>query len=559
MRVHVICRDITSDHILARLARILVNNTGWSVSDHADPTADLNYWSTYLEWQLTGGPAFKATPMAAWFTHKEVNAPSKTQVWEGAARSLSLRLTSAPMYLAHLQAYGPAALVTPPLDLEKFQIGRPTRVGRPKVGVSGYVYATGRKGEHLVKQLAESDLGKRLDLRGSGRGWPVTIVNHTWPDIEQFYQSLDLYLCTATVEGVPYPPLEALACGCPVVIPKGVGLLDTLPEIEGIYRYEAGNFEDMCWAIEDCLSTPTLPDPQALRQAVSRFTAMAWVNDHLRAFEALLQPSLSAETLPDWRGRSGLYVVAYGGPARACVQVCLSSFKQFMPDVPTCLVSDAPLGVEDVLVQHADEDLGARSVKTKIYDLAPAEWDYVLYLDADTEVTADIGFLFQLLADGWEMACCINPAKYVLATEMRRPDNLDECNKTFEIYGTDRFIQLNGGVFAFRRCPATERLFKAWHEEWQRWGKRDQAALDRALWREPVKLYVLGQEWNTVVRYVSPDKTAGILHYATTARRWKGQVAGRLDSSEAWAAVHPGAMDNAEKTGQLSGARALKG
>jgi len=211
-----------------------------------------------------------------------------------------------------------------------------------------------------------------------------------------------------------------------------------------------------------------------------------------------------------------------------------------MPGLPVCLVSDSPLGLEDVFVQHPDSDVGARGPKTRIWDLAPAEWDYVLYLDADTEVVADISFLFQLLEDGWEAFFCLNPGKYVRLEEMRRPDNHEETAETLEVLGTGEVLQLNGGVFGFRRCQATERLMRTWHREWNRYAKRDQAALARSLHANPVRLYVLGNEWNTVTRYVAAERTAGILHYAMQARSWKGMINGRLDSSEAWAAVHLG-------------------
>jgi lipopolysaccharide biosynthesis glycosyltransferase len=170
-----------------------------------------------------------------------------------------------------------------------------------------------------------------------------------------------------------------------------------------------------------------------------------------------------------------------------------------------------------------------------------------MYLDADTEVVADISFLFQLLEDGWSVVFCTNPAQYVLAREMRRPDNQDECDETFKLMGSDEMLQLNGGVFAFRRHEETERFFRAWHQEWCRYGKRDQAALNRVLYGEPIRLYVLGNAWNTIKRYLDRSITAGILHYPLSARRWRGVLNGRLDSSEAWAAVHPETMPKDRK------------
>ena len=82
--------------------------------------------------------------------------------------------------------------------------------------------------------------------------------------------------------------------------------------------------------------------------------------------------------------------------------------------------------------------------------------------------------------------------------------------------------------------------------EWTRYGKRDQAALDRALYAAPLRLYVLNGVWNCITRYpdVRPENAA-ILHHPMSARRWMGIINGRLDGPEArrkadeWEAVHP--------------------
>ncbi len=120
---------------------------------------------------------------------------------------------------------------------------------------------------------------------------------------------------------------------------------------------------------------------------------------------------------------------------------------------------------------------------------------------------------------------------------MARPDNTEETNVTFKELGGRDWLQLNGGVMAFRRCSRVERFFQLWLEEWNRYGGRDQAALHRALWRQPLRTYVLGNEWNTVTHYDDIAITAGILHRPQTARRWKGKIKGRLDGEEAWTAV----------------------
>ncbi len=543
-RIHIVCSRPHADRILPRLARYLTQGTGWTLSERPERNADLNYGLNYLEFSMNNR-GWHETPVAAWFTHYDAANPTKAGYWDYAAAHVDLRTVTAERYASILRPHGMTRTVYPPVELDRFTPRQPRETQRPVVGLSGYVDREPRKGAELASRLAHSKLADGIELRACGRGWPAPLKteSYTWQQMPEYYRSLDVYLCTATVEGVPMPPLEALACGVPVVIPRGVGLLDELPSVENIYRYRAGDYADMEVALERALEAARRGahgvNVESLRGVASRFTPERWIRDHQEAFEAVLYPCVEAAPLPCWQGRAGVYVVAYRPPARECAARLIRSLRREMPGLPVCLVSDSPLGLEDIFVQQADSDIGARGPKTRIYDLAPGDWHYILYLDADTEVVADISFLFRLLEDGWEAVFCINPGKYARLAEMSRPDNRDETAETLSIFGTGEVLQLNGGVFAFRRCEATARLMGEWHREWQRYGKRDQAALARALYSVPVRVYVLGNEWNTVTRYVPADRTAGILHYPMQARSWRGMINGRLDSSEAWAALHP--------------------
>jgi hypothetical protein len=588
VRVEIVCSGHEGkDRILPRLARCLSEGTGWPVVSAPSGKADLTYFFPYLERK---GRKIEGKT-AAWFTHRDDGRPEKVKEWRTVAGSVDLRLTSARLYLAELERSGAAALVTPPLDRDKFRPAERVRHAKPVVGTSGYCYPGGRKGEELLQGLRDSKVGSQVSLVATGRGWPVPTKPRLWQDMEAFYQGLDLYVCTSSIEGVGYGPLEALACGVPVVVPSGVGVFDELGTEAGVYRYQANDLRSLLVALESALLRLGELDPLALRAATERFTAEAWVAGHVRAFEELVNgkaaESLTYEMLehafaevdrdlaspahrmapapapvpdqaysapnsetpsretvlvvddqiPDWRGRAGVYMVAYGEPSRRCALRCIDSVRRHMPGLPVCLVSDRPLGPEDLFVEEPDSDIGARGVKTRIYDLAPSEWEYVLYLDADTELLAPVDSLFRILADGWELVICPNPDKYVLAGNMKRPDNGDELAETFRQMGSDELLQFNGGVFAFRRCGATAGFFEGWHREWTRWAKRDQAALDRQLYRSPVRVWTVGSEFNRIDRYEAPTKRTAIAHHPTEARRTKGIVAGRGDSPEAWMAV----------------------
>jgi hypothetical protein len=355
--------------------------------------------------------------------------------------------------------------------------------------------------------------------------------------MQQFYQGLDVYICSSLLEGVGYGPLEALACGVPVVIPRGVGVFDDLPITTGICRYAKGDAADMARALAEALDI--VPDREALRATTEMFTDQRWFDDHAAAFATLEGNAATrvAETLPDWHKASGLYVVAFGEPARKCAKTCIETFKRHMPGIPVMLCAAQPLGPEDMLVVQPDSDIGARAAKIKAYELTPPEWQYVLYLDADTETIAPLDPFFQWLQDGYELVICKNPQRFAVAANMGRKDNTDECQKTFTLWGTDQMMQWAGGVFAFRRCEPIRCLFERWLTEWNVYGKRDQGALLRALWHEPVRAMWLGNEWNLVEVYDSREKCAGIIHHPMTARRWSGIVFGRSDSPEAWQTV----------------------
>lgn len=572
MRAHVVCTAFTTDRILPRMARALGELEGVTVGERPDPKADLNYFLPYLEMNRCRG--WRETKTAAYFTHYEPGN-AKAKLWEHVAGAVDLRIVTAAQYGKMLEPFGPTVQVRPPVDLDRFKPGKRDPNAVPIIGVSGWVYPGGRKGEQLVAAAVKSDAGKAWEWRAAGQGWPVPSRLYPWDKIPAFYRSLDVYLCTATIEGVPMPPLEAMACGIRCVLPMGVGLVDELPDLPDLYRYKAGDLNSMMAALERATNESRPVDQKALREAASYFAPEHWKSEHAAAFSALLAPGKPVERQPDRHGYvvpdfgttvptgpsilptlvhtdagdvglqrpdlrtdQGIYVVAYGEPARACATRLLRSIRQHMPNTPVMLVGDQPLNEGEAhFLETPRGDIGARSVKVRIDELAPATWERVLYLDADTELIAPVPFLFDIVKE-WDFAICKNPQRFHAAQHMVRPDNGDECRETFKQWGTDQMMQWNGGVFSFQRNKRTDAFFRAWHQEWLRYGKRDQAALLRALWAHPLKLYPLGNEWNLVPVYDPISRSAGIVHHVTEAREWgKGIIPQRGDSPEAFAAV----------------------
>ena len=541
MNINIVCRNYQDDRVLPRFARHLAERNGWLLSREPVASADLNYWLAYFE--RAKHRKFKGKT-AALFTHLEKEPSAKAKLFRGVAQDVDLRVAMCQQYADVLSGYG--STVTPPLPLERdrFTVGRRPSRNKPLIGFAGYHYKTGRKGGDLARQIVKN-FSKYADFTASGRGWPCTTKMRKWSDMPRFFQGLDLYVCTATIEGGPMTTLEALATGCPVVIPFNVGIHDQLPDAPGIYRYVAGNASTFARAMEDALSEYKNVDHQALRDATKPHSVQAWADGNRQAFEHLLYDRKEA-TLPDLKpGNHGIYMVAFGEPARRCARRAIDTIRDKMPDIPVALVSDRKLGNEHIHIKANDADIGGRIAKLKVYNLAPKKWKYILYLDADVEVSDDVQFYFQLVRDGWEFVICKDAHLHDTMKHYERRNNKLEYHNTIRELGTTESLQINGGAWAFRRCDATRRFFERWYAQWCVHKGRDQGPLIRALYADPVRVFWLGNEWNTLVtlkgqQYPPTIKgSAGVLHFVGRARRWKGQVpTGKgLTDPEAWAMV----------------------
>lgn len=233
----------------------------------------------------------------------------------------------------------------------------------------------------------------------------------------------------------------------------------------------------------------------------------------------------------------GIYCVAFGEPARACALRMMETAKLHLPEIPIAMAGAAPIGLEDIFIEQPDSDVGGRRAKLAAYELAPAEWDAVLYLDVDTEVVGDIRLYFELIEDGWEFVICKDPHLMDTMHAFRRQNNLDELAETEAELHTLHTLQWNGGVWSFGRNERVAAFFGRWQAEWEKHAQRDQGALIRAMYADPLKVYVLGNEWNTFEKYSRGIETAGLRHYPGRARRWKGLIPGRIDSDAAWRMV----------------------
>jgi len=305
LAVNVLCRNFNDDRVIPRFSRYLRDHLGWHLTKRPDPAADVYYLSGYFEYSFM--QPMPDRPVAAYFTHREEQPPpargsgnAKAKLFDSVAQRVDLRIATAAMYGALLAVHGPTVQIAPPVERHRFSL--PVRPGRRNqslvAGLSGYTYSNRRKGEDLAKVLVASKAAPRptpsrgqalrggdVEWRASGRGWPVATKRYPWSEMPAFYQSLDVLVVTARVEGVPMPALEALACGVSVVVPRGVGLLNELPDVLGIHRYKRGNAKDLVRAFSEAEAARGDVDRQALRSVTEPYSIAAWCEGHRQAFE----------------------------------------------------------------------------------------------------------------------------------------------------------------------------------------------------------------------------------------------------------------------------------
>lgn len=568
MRVHIICSNHLDDRVLPRHARALAERLGWSLGAAPSPDADIQYLFSYFESKrLKPWPSRHGMPqVAANFTHREEEPPNnaKSRAFDAIAARVQLRTAWAQMYVDQIAQHGPTYKVSPALERNHFLPAKREKHSRIVAGFCGYNTPNKRKGEFLTPGIVNSKIGNQLEWHASGRGWPVITSLYKWAEMPDFFRSLDVLVIPSLVEGIPMPPLEALCCGVSVVIPAGVGLLDELPDIPGIYRYERGDLATLLSALERAAEERGQVEGAALREATARWSVEQWCEDHRLAFTEVFgeldappervkagsakpakkkphptvtPPSYTPPPPRPAKGTRGIYMVAMGDPARQAALELIATIRKHMPDVPIAVCAVKPLGVEDVHVQREDTDVGARRAKILMYDLAPAEWETVLYMDADTEVIAPIYPFFEWAEDGWDLVITKDPHLVDTMESYARANNGADMESIQRAIKTLNALQLAGGVMAFRRGERVKKFFDAWLAEWEVFAQRDQGPLIRALYANPVKVWLLGSQWNTFLLYMPRTQSAGLLHFPGKARRWRGMIPGRTDGDKAWQMV----------------------
>ena len=92
----------------------------------------------------------------------------------------------------------------------------------------------------------------------------ATDAAHPHDALPLSYQAADLCVQASREEGLGFSPLEALACGVPVVAAAVGGLTETIIDGETGWTYPVGDWEALAHQIEAALGDPVEASRRAL-------------------------------------------------------------------------------------------------------------------------------------------------------------------------------------------------------------------------------------------------------------------------------------------------------
>ena len=111
----------------------------------------------------------------------------------------------------------------------------------------------------------------------------ATDAVHPHKQLPLDYQCADVFVQASREEGLGFAPLEALACGTPVVAAAVGGLTETIRDAETGWSYPVGDVESLARSIAAVLDNPA----EASRRAFAGKEMVAARYDRRIAFDQL--------------------------------------------------------------------------------------------------------------------------------------------------------------------------------------------------------------------------------------------------------------------------------
>jgi hypothetical protein len=171
------------------------------------------------------------------------------------------------------------------------------------------------------------------------------------------------------------------------------------------------------------------------------------------------------------------------------------SVREAWPGIPLALITDVPPPPD--CFDHIELVAAERSSRDKPSLIGRSPFEQTIFLDADTYCCAPLTELFDQL-DRFELLAAHEDGRF--STQM---DPVTGEERFVQVPGIpESFPELNTGVMAFRRTPATTALFERWIVEYDEVlngplaDYHDQPSFRAAIYRSSVQFSVLPSEYN---------------------------------------------------------------
>lgn len=207
----------------------------------------------------------------------------------------------------------------------------------------------------------------------------------------------------------------------------------------------------------------------------------------------------------------------YAGLARRAAQ----NLRQVMPQAQIDLFTDQD--IQDATFDRI-HPVTAKFFRPKMEALANSRFERTVYLDSDTIALCDLSDLFAVL-DRFDIAAA----------------HMQYSNTTLATGDSSipaSFPQLNAGVLAVKRSPATQKLLRDWGQIVRDTGASfDQPSLRQLLWNSDLRLAVLPMEYNfkciTFIEVLdSRHQAPKIMHFSELNATEKWRESGPLTLDE---------------------------
>lgn len=201
----------------------------------------------------------------------------------------------------------------------------------------------------------------------------------------------------------------------------------------------------------------------------------------------------------------GVLYVCFGETYKKMAKLSVSLLRQFGYAGPVRIVTDSAGWINDSLqcelikVPFRGLGFATRYYKTQLHHYA---FDVTLFLDADTVPVAPVDPIWRELRFA-EVCMPRDIHPYVHHLILKHFDDRRRCHPEYAYMKKRKLLGnplYNSGVMLFRRSQSTDKLFRQWHQEWNRFQQEDQLALARALARTQFEVHMLAPRWSGRMR-----------------------------------------------------------